>query len=142
VKRQEGSTAGLAINFAAGVAGAKKKGARLVAGAGIAGWFGFNAVMVFYTYLWRNSPSVPDFAHGRVARMYYRHTAIFFVERWQKLVTFYGLALSLVLVVSAGAAGILFYREALRAMRRLGLVNACAAAAFLVFLIYRLWPLP
>ena len=76
----------------------RTRGARLVAWAGIAGWFGFNAVMGFYTYLWRNSPPFAELAEGRTARMYYRHALSFFVSPWEKLVTFYGLAISLLLV--------------------------------------------
>ena len=121
---------------------AARGGAGVMAAAGVAGWFGFNAVMGFYIYLSRNSPRHPDFIGGRIAPMYYRHTDIFFVELWEKRLAFYGLFLSLTLLILAVAAGALFYRDRFRTMRGLGAFNAAAAAIFLAFLLYRFWPIP
>lgn len=115
--------------------------ARLVAAAGIAGWFGFNAVMAFYTYLWRNSPDLPDFATGRIAPMYRQHTRLFFVEPWEKRAVFYGLALSFVLLGAASLLGLVFFRRELRPRRGLSWLNACALAAFLALAAYSVWPL-
>jgi hypothetical protein len=115
--------------------------ARLVAAAGIAGWFGFNAVMAFYTYLWRNSPGLPDFAGGRIAPMYHRHIHVFFVEPWEKRVAFYGLVLSLGLLLAAGAVGVVLFRRELALRRGLSWLNLSALAAFLCWFGYALWPL-
>ena len=68
-----------------------KAAARIVVLAGgMAAWFGFNLVMGFYTYLWRNSPDHPDFTTGRIAPMYHRHVHIFFVQPWERRLEFYG----------------------------------------------------
>ena len=120
---------------ARGVAG------KIVAGAGIAGWFGFNAAMAFYTYLTRNSPDLPDFAAGRVMPMH-QHARTFYVRVWEQRLTLIGLALSLLLVMSAGLAWYVWYRDAFRPKRGLGLLNACAVAAFAAYATYAIWPMP
>jgi hypothetical protein len=120
---------------------AVKRLARYAVGlAGIAGWFGFNAVMAFYTYLWRNSPERPDFAAGRVARMY-QHRRIFFVEPWERMVAFYGLALTLALVILAAVLGLAFYGHELKSGPKLAWLNASALVAFLALIAYGAWPL-
>jgi hypothetical protein len=111
---------------------------KIVAGAGIAGWFGFNAVMAFYTFLGRNSSELPDFAAGFVMPMH-QHGRTFYVQVWEQRLTLIGLALSLLLVMSAGIA---WYRDAFRPKRGLGLLNACAVAAFAAYAAYALWPMP
>lgn len=116
------------------------RGAQLWAWAGIAGWFGFNAAMGFYTYLWRNSPDVPDFVAGRIMPMH-RQARTFYVVPWEQRVTLIGLALSLMLAASAVLAGVFYHREALRRMRGLGPLNLGALAAFLGWFVYSLWPM-
>ena len=114
---------------------------KAVAAIGVAAWFGFNLVMGFYTYLWRNSPARPDFAGGQIAPMYHAHFRIFFVEPWEKWAAFYGLALSLGLLLSAAALGLVFFRRDMMARRSLSWLNLCALLAFLGWFGYALWPL-
>jgi hypothetical protein len=116
------------------------KAEKWVAGAGIAGWFGFNAVMAFYTYLWRNSPDLPDFAQALVMPMH-QHGRIFYVQFWEQRLVLIGLAVSLLLVFSAVLLGYLFYRQSLRPMAGVSWLNACALAAFLAMYAYAAWPL-
>jgi hypothetical protein len=121
---------------------AARAGARkMVAAAGIAGWFGFNAVMAFYTYLTRNSPDLPDFGTGRIMPMH-QQARIFYVVPWEQRVTLIGLALSLLLVISAAVAGYIYYRDAFRSMRGVGLLNVSALMAFFAWLTYAAWPMP
>jgi hypothetical protein len=114
--------------------------ARLVAAAGIAGWFGFNAAMAFYTYLWRNSPDLPEFAAGRIMPMH-QQSRIFYVQPWEQRLVLIGLAICLSLVFLAAVAGYVFYRRELRPKRSLCWLNACALAAFLAWFAYSAWPL-
>ncbi len=112
-----------------------------VAAAGIAGWFGFNAVMAFYTYLTRNSPDLPDFAAGFIAPMY-QQRRIFFVEPWERKLAFYGLVLCLALVILAAVLGGVFFRRELAPKPVLSWLNGCALGAFFAWLAYAAWPLP
>ena len=114
--------------------------ARLVAGAGIAGWFGFNAVMGFYTYLWRNSPDRPDFAAGRIMPMH-QQSRIFYVQPWEQRLVLIGLAISLALVFLAVLVGYVFFRREPTLKPGLSWLNACALAAFLALFAYSVWPL-
>ena len=107
---------------------------------GLAGWFGFNAVMAFYTYLWRNSPDRPDFAAGRIAPMY-QHGRMFFVAPWERGLSFYGLLLSLGLVILAAVLAGVFFRQKVVAKPMLSFINGCALAAFLAWFAYAAWPL-
>jgi hypothetical protein len=113
--------------------------ARVWAVAGIAGWFGFNAVMGFYTYLSRNSPDAPDFAAGRIMPMH-QQARTFYVVPWEQRVTLIGLGLSLILVVAALSAVLVFHRAALTRMR-FGALNWAALAAFFGWFVYSLWPI-
>src|SRR6185295_9513041 len=108
----------------------KRVAAYGVAILGFAGWFGFNAVMAFYTYLWRNSPDRPDFAAGRIAPMY-RHERMFFVVPWERWLSFYGLLLTLSLVILAIALAAIFFRREIMAKSVPSWLNRCALAAFL-----------
>jgi hypothetical protein len=108
--------------------------------AGIAGWFGFNAVMAFYIYLWRNRPDLPDFAAGRIAPMY-QHRRMFFVAPWERRVAFYGLELTLALVILAAVLGFVFYRHEVKAGLEFAWLNGLALAAFLALFVYSAWPL-
>jgi hypothetical protein len=119
----------------------KSAARKAVAGTGVAAWFGFNLVMGFYTYLWRNSPEIPDAANGRVAPMYHEHVRIFFVQPWEKRVAFYGLTLSLGLLLSAVVLGLVFFRRDMARRRSLSSLNVAALAAFLGWVGYALWPL-
>ena len=113
----------------------------VVAGAGIAGWFGLNAVMAFYTYLWRNSPDDPDFGAGRIAPMF-QQARVFFVLSWERKLAFYGLGLSLALLMAAGVLGVLFFRREFTPKRAVSWFNGGALLAFLAWFGYALWPLP
>jgi len=119
----------------------KRVAAYGVAILGFAGWFGFNAVMAFYTYLWRNSPDRPDFAAGRIAPMY-RHERMFFVVPWERWLSFYGLLLTLSLVILAIALAAIFFRREVMAKSVPSWLNRCALAAFLAWFAYAAWPLP
>jgi hypothetical protein len=112
---------------------------RLVAVAGIAGWFGFNAVMAFYVYLTRVSPDAPDFA--RQLRMpMHQHGRIFYVQFWEQRVVLIGLALSLILVAAAAVLGLTIYRRRLIPQAWIGWLNASALAAFAALAAYWHWP--
>ena len=108
--------------------------------AGLAGWFGFNVVMAYYTYLWRNRPDHPEAAAGLIARMYHQHTRIFFVHSWERQLAYYGLALSLVLIAAA-VLGLFFFRVPFRPKRGLHWLNASSLAVFVAWFGYALWPL-
>ena len=120
----------------------KTRARRALAATGVAAWFGFNLVMGFYTYLWRNSPARPDFTRGQIAPMYHAHFRIFFVEPWEKRAAFYGLTLSLGLLLSAAILGLVFFRRDMMPSRSLSWFNLYALLTFLGWFGYTLWPLP
>src|SRR5262245_14663461 len=105
------------------IAELKRGAAYAVATLGLAGWFAFNAVMAFYTYLWRNRPKAPDFAAGLIAPMY-QHGRMFFVAVWERRLSFYGLVLSLALVVMAAILTVAFFRKDVAAGAGLFRLNA------------------
>ena len=112
---------------------------KLVAGAGIAGWFGFNAVMAFYVYLTRNRPDMPDFGQALVMPMH-QHGRVFYVQVWEQRVALIGLGLSLGLTLVAAVLFITVYRQAFQARRGFVWLNLCAIGAFLALAAYWRWP--
>jgi hypothetical protein len=121
-------------------AAVKRFAAYATATLGLVGWFGFNAVMAFYTYLWRNRPDHPDTALGRIAPMY-QQQRIFFVAPWEKRFSFYGLMLALVLVSLAVVTAGVFFRRQLGPKLALSRLNAFAFLVFFAWFAYAAWPL-
>ena len=121
--------------------GTRNAARKAVAAAGIAGWFGFNAVLAFYTFLWRNSPDAPDFAQRFIMPMH-QGRRTFYVQVWEQRLALGGLTLCTVLIASAIVLGYVFFRRELAPGRGIFWFNAAAAAAFLVLYFYAAWPLP
>jgi len=113
---------------------------KLVAGAGIAGWFGFNAVMAFYVHLTRVGSDVPDFGRRLLMPMH-QHGRTFYVQFWEQRVVLFGLALSLALVAVAAVLGLTVYRRALVPQRWIGWMNGAALVSFVWLAAYWHWPM-